>query len=110
VSQPLSGEYGGRRSLLEAVPFMAGYGVELGLLVDLVDRFGIDVLAQVDLGERRHRNRTLDELGPQAMAILQAALRRVAPQLLDDPAPLLRPGFEPLDVDDEVCPPLATVR
>ena len=110
VSQPLSGEYGGRRSLLEAVPFMAGYGVELGLLVDLVERFGIEVLAQVDLGQRRHRNRSLDELGPQAMAILQTALRRVAPHLLDDPAPLLRPGYEPLDVDDDLCPPLRDLR
>jgi glucosyl-3-phosphoglycerate synthase len=34
--QPLSGEYAGRRELLEQVPFVSGYGVELGLLVDLV--------------------------------------------------------------------------
>lgn len=107
IIQPLAGEYAGRRELLEQLPFAAGYGVELGLLVDLIERFGIDVLAQVDLGRRLHRNRSLDELGPQAMAILHAALQRSAPELLVDTGPLLRPGHEPLDVDGVVCPPLA---
>jgi glucosyl-3-phosphoglycerate synthase len=74
--QPLSGEYAGRRSLLESVPFVEGYGVELGLLVDLVARYGNDAMAQADLGVREHRNRPLDELGPQAMAVLVTGLRR----------------------------------
>src|SRR5204862_91688 len=52
--QPLSGEYAGRRELLQGVPFVSGYGVELGLLVDLAELAGIDALAQVDLGTRRH--------------------------------------------------------
>ena len=64
------------RALLEAVPFVEGWGVEIGLLVDVVARFGIDAIAQVDLGVREHRNRPLDELGPQAMAILVTGLRR----------------------------------
>ncbi|MFI5047365.1 MAG: glucosyl-3-phosphoglycerate synthase [Acidimicrobiia bacterium] len=74
--QPLSGEYAGRRALLESVPFVEGYGVEIGLLVDLVARFGPDALAQADLGVREHRNRPLEELGPQAMAVLVTGLRR----------------------------------
>jgi glucosyl-3-phosphoglycerate synthase len=74
--QPLSGEYAGRRSLLESVPFVEGYGVEIGLLIDLVSRFGMDAMAQADLGVREHRNRPLEELGPQAMAVLVTALRR----------------------------------
>ena len=74
--QPLSGEYAGRRSLLESVPFVEGYGVEIGLLVDLVARFGPDAMAQADLGVREHRNRPLEELGPQAMAVLVTGLRR----------------------------------
>jgi glucosyl-3-phosphoglycerate synthase len=74
--QPLSGEYAGRRSLLESVPFVEGYGVEIGLLIDLVARFGMDAMAQADLGVREHRNRPLEELGPQAMAVLVTALRR----------------------------------
>jgi glucosyl-3-phosphoglycerate synthase len=74
--QPLSGEYAGRRSLLESVPFVEGWGVEIGLLIDLVANFGIDAIAQADLDVREHRNRSLEELGPQAMAILVTGLRR----------------------------------
>jgi glucosyl-3-phosphoglycerate synthase len=76
--QPLSGEFGGRRRHLERVPFQQGYGVDLGLLIDLTARFGSELVAQVDLGSRVHRNRPLRELGPQAAAILAMALRRVA--------------------------------
>jgi glucosyl-3-phosphoglycerate synthase len=74
--QPLAGEYAGRRTLLETVPFVQGWGVEIGLLIDLVANFGDDALTQVDLEVREHRNRPLDELGPQAMAILVTGLRR----------------------------------
>jgi glucosyl-3-phosphoglycerate synthase len=74
--QPLAGEYAGRRELLETVPFVEGYGVDLGLLIDLVARFGVGALTQVDLDVREHRNRPLEELGPQAMAILVTGLRR----------------------------------
>jgi len=74
--QPLAGEYAGRRELLEAVPFVEGWGVEIGLLIDLAARFGIDALAQADLGVREHRNRPLEQLAPQAMAVLLTVLRR----------------------------------
>jgi glucosyl-3-phosphoglycerate synthase len=74
--QPLSGEYAGRRSLLESVPFVEGWGVEIGLLIDVVRTVGLGATAQVDLGVREHRNRPLDDLGPQATAILVTALRR----------------------------------
>ena len=77
--QPLSGEYGGRRSVLEQVPFVEGYGVDIGLLIDIAERFGVDSLAQVDLGQRVHRNRPLHELSPMAAQVLQAALHRAAP-------------------------------
>jgi len=74
--QPLAGEYAGRRELLDAVPFVEGWGVEIGLLIDLAARFGIDALAQADLGVREHRNRPLEQLAPQAMAVLLTVLRR----------------------------------
>ena len=76
LKQPLSGEYGGRRELLEQLPFVEGYGVEMGLLIDIARRFGTECIAQVDLDVRHHRNRPLSELGPQAAAIMQTALRR----------------------------------
>ena len=76
--QPLSGEYAGRRSLLEAVPFFTGYGVELGLLVDTLARRGPDVIAQVDVGERVHTNQPLEALSQMAFGILQVAARRLS--------------------------------
>jgi glucosyl-3-phosphoglycerate synthase len=77
VVQPLAGEYAGRRSVLEQVPFVSGYGVELGLLIDLLDLVGLDALAQVDLGHRRHHHQGDEALGRMAMQIQLAALRRL---------------------------------
>jgi glucosyl-3-phosphoglycerate synthase len=76
VGQPLGGEYAGRRTALERVPFVAGYGVDLGLLIDMAARSGPAAIAQVDLGVRSHRNRPLAELGGPARAILEVALSR----------------------------------
>lgn len=76
IVQPLGGEYAGRREVLERLPFAMGWGVEVGLLVEVVERFGARAVAQVDLDVRHHRSRSLAELGPQAMAILATALRK----------------------------------
>jgi len=94
--QPLAGEAAGRRTLLERLPFMGGYAVEIGLLVDIVRRFGLAPLAQVDLGERRHRHQPPPALGEMAYVITQAVLRRVAeegraPDALAAAGPYLRP-------------------
>lgn len=107
--QPLSGEYGGYRHVLEQVPFVVGYGVEIGLLIDLSRRFGIDSMAQVDLGVRRHRNRPLSQLGPQAMTIMQVALRRRDVAQVPIEAFLIRPDEEPLAVAATELPPLIDV-
>ncbi|MBX7161618.1 MAG: glucosyl-3-phosphoglycerate synthase [Acidimicrobiia bacterium] len=79
--QPLAGEYAVRRDAVEAVPFAVGYGVEVGLLVDLWRRHGIDALAQVDLEERGHRHRPRRQLGLAAFEVQHALLRRAAPGL-----------------------------
>jgi glucosyl-3-phosphoglycerate synthase len=112
--QPLAGEYAGRRDVLEELPFVEGWGVEFGLLVDIVERYGLAAVDQVDLGVREHRNRTLAELGPQATAILVTALRRAG--LTADRAPyheLLRFDAdnepETLDVEVRERPPIITV-
>ncbi|MCU1429818.1 MAG: hypothetical protein JWL83_3818 [Actinomycetia bacterium] len=112
IIQPLAGEYAGRREALEAVPFVEGWGVEFGLLVDLVERFGRDAIAQVDLGTRWHRNKPLEALGPQALAILVTALRR-ADLVLDDATPELvradADGCEFVPVEVRERPPMLSV-
>ena len=108
IVQPLAGEYAGRRSLLERLPFVQGYGVDLGLLVDIAEADGTGGIAQVDLGTRRHRNRSLDELGPQALAVLQTALRRAIPGQ-GDVATLVRPDLDPVEVEVGERPALLDV-
>jgi glucosyl-3-phosphoglycerate synthase len=78
VVQPLGGEYAGTRALLESLPFAAGYGVEIGLLRDTHAARGLDALGQVNLGVRKHRNRSLLQLGAMARQILAAVLDRCA--------------------------------
>lgn len=111
LDQPLSGECGAYREVLEAVPFAGGYGVDLGLLIDVTASFGNGGLVQCDLGERVHRNRSLAELGPQSLAILQLALERAGVAGEDFPwtAELRRPGAEPAEVSYLELPPLVEV-
>jgi glucosyl-3-phosphoglycerate synthase len=75
--QPLSGEYAGRRALLEAIPFFTGYAVEIGHLIDAAERVGIEGLGQVDLERRVHRNQELEGLSRMSFVILQAVMKRL---------------------------------
>jgi glycosyltransferase involved in cell wall biosynthesis len=75
--QPLAGEYAGRRDVLEHLPFFSGYGVETGLLIDLLEHYGLYSIGQVNLDKRTHRNRSLAELSLTAFAIVQVILTRL---------------------------------
>ncbi len=76
IEQPLAGETAAPRWVLEKCDLADGYAVELALLIDVAAHFGVETIAQVDLGVRVHRNRPLPELRPQATDILRAALAR----------------------------------
>jgi glucosyl-3-phosphoglycerate synthase len=101
LAQPLSGEYAGRRALLESLPFVRGYGIELAMLVDIADRHGVDVIAQVDLDVRVHENQPLDALGRMSTEILQVAMQRLSAQgrmvLTEAPGQLLAQPFRDAD-------------
>jgi glucosyl-3-phosphoglycerate synthase len=77
IVQPLAGEYAGRRSLLERVPFVSGYGVEIAMLVDVFELAGLSAMAQVDLGSRRHRNSSDAALGQMSAQVYLALLSRI---------------------------------
>jgi glycosyltransferase involved in cell wall biosynthesis len=74
--QPLAGETAARRQLLERLPFAAGYGVEIAMLIDVWRSVGLDGMAQVDLGARQNRHQSLRELSAMAYAVLVAAQTR----------------------------------
>jgi glucosyl-3-phosphoglycerate synthase len=74
--QPLAGETAAERELLEQIPFSAGYGIEIGMLIDVWRLAGLDAMAQVDLGVRQNRHQPLRELSAMAYAVLVAAQTR----------------------------------
>jgi glucosyl-3-phosphoglycerate synthase len=75
--QPLSGEYAGRRGLLEKLPFSVGYGVELGHLIDIYHEFGIGAIGQIDLDRRVHRNQSVQALSRMSYGILNTFFNRL---------------------------------
>ncbi len=76
IIQPLSGEYAGYREIFENIPFPIGYGVETSMILDIYDKWGLDVIAQVDLDRRIHRNQDTKALGRMAFAILKTFINR----------------------------------
>jgi glucosyl-3-phosphoglycerate synthase len=122
VVQPLAGEYAARRDLLVRLPFVSGYGVEVGMLVDLLDLVGLDGLAQVDLGVRSHRHQSDEALGRMAGQLWQTLVRRLpATPITADGEPVSaaltqfvrdrrgRFGMRTYDVSTTERPPMLTV-
>jgi glucosyl-3-phosphoglycerate synthase len=111
LEQPLAGEYAGRRSMLEAIPFATGWGVEIGMLVDMYERFGITSIGQVDLGMRLHRHHRLETLAIQAAEVAATLLSRVpsAPAFADVVPTLHRKTGEPVELNLMVRPPVASL-
>jgi glucosyl-3-phosphoglycerate synthase len=77
ILQPLSGEYAGFRHIFENIPFPIGYGIETSMILDIYEKWGLDVIAQVDLEKRVHRNQDTKALGRMAFAILKTFMDRI---------------------------------
>jgi hypothetical protein len=116
--QPLAGETAARRELLERIPFCAGYGVEIAMLIDAWRSAGLDGLAQVDLGTRQNRHQPLRDLSAMAYAVLVAAHTRFLGHDFADTyacgSIILPPGGEAATMEHrsvtvEERPPLATI-
>jgi len=76
--QPLAGECAFRYDALSAVPFVSGYGVDIGLMIDVVNVHGLSSMAQVDLGMRKHSHQDLAALSAMAQHIHGAFALRSA--------------------------------
>lgn len=77
ILQPLSGEYAGFREVFEKIPFPIGYGIETSMILDICKIWGLDVIAQVDLDKRVHRNQDTRALGKMSFAILKTFFDRI---------------------------------
>jgi glycosyltransferase involved in cell wall biosynthesis len=119
--QPLAGEYAGRREVLEKVPFFTGYGVETGLLIDILNKYGLNAIAQVDLLERIHHNQPLPSLSKMSFTIMQVVINRLGKRhharLLDEAnltMNLIRYGpnryfLDPQELRELERPPIITI-
>jgi glucosyl-3-phosphoglycerate synthase len=74
--QPLGGEYGGYRDVLENVHYMTGYGVEVNILIELYEKYGLDIMGQVDLLKREHRHQNTNALTKMSFIIMNTILKR----------------------------------
>jgi glucosyl-3-phosphoglycerate synthase len=116
VAQPLAGEIAARRDLLERLPFLTGYGVDIALLLDAYRAVGLDGLAQVDLDVRQNAHQPLRDLGPMAYAVLQAVASRLEREgRLQGPLPatFLAPGDDgprAMVIPPVERPPVAALR
>jgi glucosyl-3-phosphoglycerate synthase len=116
VAQPLAGEVAARRDLLERLPFMTGYGVDIALLLDAYATVGLEGLAQVDLDVRQNAHQPLQDLGPMAYAVLRAVASRLEREgRLEGPLPasfLVLDDAEPRTMASEPVqrPPLRSLR
>ncbi|MEM2842338.1 MAG: hypothetical protein QXZ53_00450 [Candidatus Bathyarchaeia archaeon] len=54
LKYPLSGEYAGKKSLIESLSFPANYSVEAGILIELWKRKMLDKIVEVDLSLFQH--------------------------------------------------------
>jgi HAD superfamily phosphoserine phosphatase-like hydrolase len=73
-SQPLGGIVAARRSLLKNLRLENDYGVDVGLLIDVVARGSR--AAQVDIGRIDHESQSLDALGEMAKQVVRVILDR----------------------------------
>jgi len=104
--QPLAGEVAARRELLQRVPFVTGYGVEIGMLIDVWREVGLEGMAQVDLDEHRNRHQPLSALTPMAVEVLATIARRLEREGRltageTDPGPLERPPLIGIEAGSE---------
>src|ERR687893_1562195 len=74
--QPLAGEFVADRELFRSIPFLTGYAVETGIMIDAYKKVGLDAMAQVDLGTRQNRHQPLRDLSRMSYAVLRAVARR----------------------------------
>lgn len=80
LRQPLAGEVAARRELLASLPYATGYAVEAVMAVDVIERVGLDRIAEVDLGTRHNDHQPLEALGLMAREVLAGLALRMEEQ------------------------------
>lgn len=91
--QPLGGQIAIRSELLASLPIFTGYGVEIGMLIDVASRIGVDRIGEVELGDLMNSEKSDGALLPMAQQVAFTLLRR-ATDRVDGWTPAIRPTFD----------------
>jgi glucosyl-3-phosphoglycerate synthase len=109
IHEPLGGIFAMRRWAAERLPFEADYGVDVGLLLDTMHTYGIDSIAQVDLGQLRHRNQSTEALAIQSASVERSILVRSGFDRHRLGHELHRRGKETVAISAPLRPPLRSL-
>ena len=115
--QPLAGECAFRLDAVIDIPFVSDYGVDIGLMIDVLRRHGLSAMAQVDLGLRRHRHQDLAALSAMTQHVQAAFDLRAEPglaQQIDSTAVVFRRDADQMQMSERttttvVRPPMTDV-
>jgi glucosyl-3-phosphoglycerate synthase len=72
--QPLSGEYGGYSNVLKNIYFTNGYSVEMKILIEILNKYGLNSMAQVNLHSKEHNHQPLTALTKMSFTIMKTML------------------------------------
>lgn len=72
--QPLSGQFAGKRSVLNKIKFEKDYGVDVGIVLD-ADAYGLKI-QEVDIGEIKHDLSPLADLNLMATEVVRTIVDR----------------------------------
>lgn len=111
ILQPLSGEYAGYREVFEQIPFPIGYGVETSIILDIYQKWGLEIFAQVDLERRIHRNQDTKALGKMAFSIIKTFInRKVSLGMIDLKESMHDQMIQYTLVDDDLTPDIVEIK
>ncbi len=82
LHEPLGGIYAMRTETAQDLSLDPDYGVDIGIVIDVVEVFGRDAVVEVPMGPLHHRSRSLEDLKGSAAMVARAILSRA---LLADP-------------------------
>ncbi len=103
-SQPLSGMIAGTREVFEKVTFENDYGVDIGILLDVLNAGAR--ISEVDIGTIEHKMKSWDQLPKMSSDVVRAILKRV-----DIPGDRIRNPFEKISIaDEQMVPKIKNIR
>lgn len=77
LKQPLGGQVAFRRDAIATLPVLTGYALEIGMLLDVWNRFGIDAIVEADIGSIQNRWKSDADLIKVADQVMAGLLLRL---------------------------------